>query len=84
LISRGIETSANTAFHFFPRTAHVGILLIGSQASFEQRFLVAGKRIVIVEPTIAVEFGELQTDLISILGVSLGSSSRISALLIYG
>src|SRR5207249_257812 len=72
LISREIETGANTAFNFIPRTARVRIFLIGSQASCEQRFLVVGKRIVLVEPTTAVEFGEPQTDLISVLWCEFG------------
>src|SRR6266568_7632137 len=54
------------------RTVRIRILLIGSQASFEQRFLVVGKRIIIVEPTISVEFGELQTNLISVLWCEFG------------
>src|SRR5205823_13831484 len=72
LISRGIEPSANTAFNLFPQTASVRMLLIGSQASCEQRFVLAGKRIGIVQPTIAVEFGELQTNLISVLWCEFG------------
>jgi hypothetical protein len=40
---------------------------VSCDARFDQRFLFFGQWVIVIEPTVAIEFGELHSDLMSFL-----------------
>ncbi len=65
---RSLDKSRFEAFlRFFPGNRFFRMSFHISEASIEQRLLLITQRIIIIEPTIAIQLGELQPDFITFL-----------------